>query len=163
MKKKILVSLIIAGLFTLVGCGHSNDNASKAKETSKQEQTQISEKWQPEELAEFNKVYRDSTDKNSDGSYPIINVSGMEKNESSITVNCFAPSYQLLKYSLDKFMAIDVKDKEGNSLEVKNIGIDTADNENGKIVVSGDFNKAKYIEIAPYNTSKENFVLFEIK
>lgn len=139
------------------------EDKAETKQTFNTEKKQETQKWQPKEIAEFNKVYRDKSNKNPDGSYLIINVSSINKGDNVITVNCFAPSYQLLKYSLDRFMAIDVKDEEGNSLKIKDIGIDTANNEDGKIVVSGDLNKAKYIEIMPYKTINENFLFFEIK
>ena len=85
MKKKLLVSLLIVNaLVGLIGCGNSNNNKTKIQETSKQEQKQEVKKWNPEEVAELNKVYRDKSNKNLDGSYLIINVSGIEKSDNTI-------------------------------------------------------------------------------
>lgn len=142
--KKIL-SLVMTVLITIIlftGCG----------------------KFEPK-LAEYGVVYRDTTNKNPDGSYPVICIEAVKKEGNEIVVETASPIDQMI-YAFDNFLCFTAFDDKGHSTDKISVKLKEVD-EQGifYLDIEGmEIEKVKYIEIVSYEISSDNTkgITFEV-
>lgn len=153
----LIVVFIIGGIGNIID---KKDNTTTATTTVNVE------KYKPEEVGEFGLMYRTKTNKETDGSYPIINISKITKNDDLIIVAIGAPDLARLNYAMDNFLYVALKDEGGKNIKVKRIILEPV--QDGEIeanlnVFSDNTEKAKWIEIGPYKLKDNQKLIFEIK
>lgn len=159
--KKILIALL-CGMSVLVGCGNT-----ETKTETKQNEVKVEKKeYKPKEIANYNTAYVSKTDKNSDGTPVVINITSIEKKDNDIIINVNAPGYDQLKSEVDNFLAFNLKNSEGKIVSDKldKIFVNPVNDDNTQILIScTDATDINWIEIMPFKTSNNNFITFEIK
>lgn len=143
MKKIVsFLMMVLISIITLVGCG----------------------KFEPK-LAEYGVIYRDTTDRTPDGSYPVICIDSVKKEENKIVVKTLSPIEQMI-YAFDNFLGFKVYDDKGNSTDKISVKLkDESDQGVFYLDVEGmEFEKVKYVEIVSYEISKDSTdgITFEI-
>lgn len=143
MKKIVsFLMMVLISIITLVGCG----------------------KFEPK-LAEYGVIYRDTTDRNPDGSYPVICIDSVKKEENKIVVKTSSPIEQMI-YAFDNFLGFKVYDDKGNSTDKISVKLkDESEQGVFYLDVEGmEFEKVKYVEIVSYEISKDNTdgITFEV-
>lgn len=146
MKKTIAILMsFVLGITLFVGCGDKEFN--------------------PKEVAQFNTIYRSTTNKEADGQYPVININGIKKESGSLIIEIGAPTMKQIEYAFDNYLTIKPMNSEGKEMnfdkyKIKHVG----GNIEAELYVTGlDLSKIKWIEIGPYKTKDGNSVVFEVK
>lgn len=135
--RKILCYLLLILLFGIcVGCSNKN--------------------YEPKNKAEYNEVYRSTTNVNDDGSYPVINVEKVEIIDGDIVVTVPAPEYETLRKGLKEYIAFTPKDEKGETLTLDKITIENIGDKSEFIITGSEVKDAKYIEICPFKVSQDN-------
>lgn len=137
MKKTVLLlGIILIFTITLFGCG----------------------KFDPK-LAEYNIMYRDTSNKESDGSYPTIIIKSIEKDKKDIVVNTSSP-YEQMTYAIDNFITFRAYDDKGKYTDKVSIKLKEIDEQGVFYLSISDMNleAIKYIEIGPYKNNDNNLI-----
>lgn len=167
MKKPIKIILIIFGFAVL--CGIISNitgftDTVKEKDTKEVNQTK-EEQWKPQEIAKTNSVYRTTNYKNTDDSYPVINISSIEKKDGDIVINIGAPTTEFISYAFDNFLYADPKDVDGNSVGIDKINLIPVDGDvECQLEITGieNIDKVKWVEVGPYKTNDNNSLIFKV-
>lgn len=123
------------------------------------------EVYKPKEVAQYNMVYRTTTNREEDGQYPVINISNVYKEEDDIIIDIAAPTLKQITYSFDKFMYVRLMDEYGEELELDKIHLLPIESDiEAKLKITGiDLEKVKWVELGPYKTNENNNLIFERK
>jgi len=146
--KKIL-SICIALILTvgLISCGDNKD-------------------FTPTAEGEYNVVYRNTTNKESDGQYPVINISKIEKEEDKIIVSIGAPTLEQLQYAMSNFLYVQPMDSKGENLNFDNFKLEAVQDGSteAKININGiKSEEVKWLEIGPYKINDKDKLIFKLE
>ncbi|EHR1329317.1 hypothetical protein KTI17_002827 [Clostridium perfringens] len=143
--KKILVLLSVTLLLavTVMGCG----------------------KFEPK-LAEYNTMYRDTLDKEANGSYPTIIIKSIKEDNGNIVVDTASPIEQMI-YAMDNFITFKAYNEKGDYTDKISVKLKEVD-EQGVFYLTVEDMKLediKYIEVGPYKTDDNdtNHLMFKLK
>lgn len=149
--KKIIITTLITTLIavTINGCGKHTYTVDNSK------------------LAEFNCIYRDTSDKDIDGSYPVLNVTDIDTHINNIIIKIGAPTMKQIYHAFDNFLFVQVLNKDGNVIPYKKISLKHIGNENVEATLTitdvENIKDAKYILIGPYKDKDNKQLFFEIQ
>lgn len=146
MRKYILILVSIFSLI-LVGCGGSKN-------------------FKPGAEGEYNTVYRNTTNKELDGQYPVINVASIEKGEDKIIVNINAPTLEQLEYAVSKFLYLQPIDSLGGVLDFVDYKLEAVQDGTieAKLNISGiKTDEVKWLEIGPYKINDKDSLIFKVE
>lgn len=171
--KKITSVLIVFIAVLLVGCGTNTVNTDNSNNTATSTPSEniatdtkpvkAKKEYNPSQ-AQFGQIYKTEKYKNTDGSYPVINVKNILIKDNNIVVQVDAPDLELMKYALNKFISFEVFDKYGTSIDVGDIKLQdgNADGVGSEFIISSkETDKAEWIEVGPYKNNND-FVIYKI-
>lgn len=148
MKKILSISLCILMIVGLTACGGGNTS------------------YEPKESAKYGEVYRSTTNNEPDGSYPVINISNIEKKDGNIVISIGAPTIEQISYAYNNFLYVRPLDEKGNELKLDKINLEEIGKEDvvAKLNITGvDIEKLKWIEVGPYKTTDNNPAIFKVE
>ncbi|MDQ0148459.1 hypothetical protein ACFO6R_02075 [Eubacterium multiforme] len=143
MKKFVAILIFILTLNTIfVGCG----------------------KYEPEELGKYNTIYKDKSDKEDDGSYPVINIKNIKKENGALVIEIEAPTIKQLDYAFDNFLFVQLIDKDGSRIQYEKMQLDPIEGDiQAELKLTGvDLNEIAYVEIGPYKTKDDSPLIFKV-
>lgn len=143
MKKFVAILIFILALNTVfVGCG----------------------KYEPEELGKYNTIYKDKSDKEDDGSYPIINIKNIKKENGDLVIEIEEPTIKQLDYAFDNFLFVQLIDKNGSRIQYEKMQLDPIGGDiQAELKLTGvDLNEIAYLEIGPYKTKDDSPLIFKV-
>lgn len=143
MKKFVAILIFILALNTIfVGCG----------------------KYEPEELGKYNTIYKDKSDKEDDGSYPVINIKNIKKENGALVIEIEAPTIKQLDYAFDNFLFVQLIDKDGSRIQYEKMQLDPIEGDiQAELKLTGvDLNEIAYVEIGPYKTKDDSPLIFKV-
>lgn len=114
-------------------------------------------------VGQYESIYKSELNKASDGSFAIINVTKVIKDENNdINVIISAPSNPEILYAFNNYMLFVVKDEFGKTLKFDKATF-TIEGDDAKITIKGEHEKAKWLKIGPYRDNENNDVYFKIE
>lgn len=150
MKRKVcLILSLLLMILSLEGCGSSDP-------------------YHPEEVAQYNTIYRSTSNNELNGQYPVINIANIEKENGDIIISIGAPTEEQIIYAFDNYLYVNLLDEEGNTINFQEIKLKTKNLSSDAeceiwITTVEKLDEVKYIEVGPYKTDNDKKVIFEIE
>lgn len=121
-------------------------------------------KYEPDELGKYNVNYIDKNDREDDGSFPIINIKNIKKENGRLIIQIGSPTIKQLDYAFDNFLFVQLIDVNGSRIEYEKMQLDPVEtNIQAELkLIGGDLNKVAYIEIGPYKTKDGGPLIFKV-
>jgi len=145
--KKLLTALTIVLSIGLISCGGSKE-------------------FTPTTEGEYNIVYRNTTNKEVDGQYPVINVASIEKEESTLIVNIGAPTLEQLEYSVANLLYVQPMDSKGEAIDFDNFKLVPVQDGTieAKLRINGiKTDEVKWLEIGPYKINDTDKLIYKVE